>query len=190
MNKQAVRKIYKEKRKELTTAERIKLDDLLLIQFQKAKLPFIENLLSYWPIEENNEPNTHILTDYLEFKNPGLMVAYPRVDNMLNEMIAVLVNTETDFIKNELNIYEPMEGDVLPVEELDMILIPLLAFDKYGFRVGYGKGFYDKFIKDCKKECLKIGFSYFDPIDAIADKEHFDVPLDLCITPHTIYVFK
>lgn len=190
MRKQELRKIYKDKRKALSETERVKLDDLLLIQFQKAELPFIQTLFSFWPIQENNEPNTHILTDYLEFKNPGLTVAYPRVDTMLNEMIAIVVNAESDFIKNDLNIYEPIEGDVLTVDELDMILVPLLAIDKKGYRVGYGKGFYDKFMSDCKKGCLKVGVSYFEPIDDISDKEQFDVPLDLCITPHTIYVFK
>ncbi len=190
MKKQELRKIYKEKRKALSAAERVKLDDLLLIQFQKVEIPFIQTLFSYWPIEENSEPDTHILTDYLEFKNPELVVAYPRVDTMLDEMIAVVVNAETDFIKNDMNIYEPAEGDILPADELDMILVPLLAVDKKGYRVGYGKGFYDKFLVDRKKGCLKIGFSYFEPVEAITDKEQFDVPLDLCITPHNIYVFK
>jgi len=67
--------------------------------------------------------------------------------------------------------------------------VPLLAVDKKGYRVGYGKGFYDKFLPSCKKECLKIGFSYFEPVDEITDKDQFDVPLELCITPHNIYVF-
>jgi 5-formyltetrahydrofolate cyclo-ligase len=73
--------------------------------------------------------------------------------------------------------------------DIDMILVPLLAFDKKGYRVGYGKGFYDKYLADCRKNCIKAGFSYFDPVDEIADKGDFDVPLDLCITPQSVYVF-
>lgn len=189
MNKQEIRKIYKEKRKNLTAVERNKLDDLLLIQLQKAKIPFIHTLLSFWPIAENNEPDTHPITDFLEFKNQGLVIAYPRTDMILDEMIAVIVNHETDFFKNEYNIFEPAEGEVLPADEIDMILIPLLAVDAKGFRVGYGKGFYDKYLTECKKDCIKVGISYFDPIDEITDKAEFDVPLDLCITPHNNYVF-
>lgn len=189
MTKKELRKIYREKRNELTAAERTKLDDLLLIQFQKAELPFIRSLLSYWPIEENNEPNTHLYTDYLEFKNPELVIAYPKSDFFMDDMMAIVVNEETDFIKNEFNIYEPENNELISPEEIDMILVPLLAVDKSGYRIGYGKGFYDKFLASCRKDCIKVGFSYFDPVDEIADKEVFDVPLDLCITPQNVYVF-
>ena len=189
MKKSLLRTVFKEKRNKLSTTERSKLDDLLLIQFQKTEIPFIQSLLSFWPIEEHNEPDTHLFTDYVEFRNPELILAYPRTDFMLNEMVAVVVNPKTDFIKNEYNIFEPAEGDILPADEIDLIFIPLLAIDKKGYRVGYGKGFYDRYLPECKKESLKVGFSYFEPVDEITDKDEFDVPLDLCITPHNIYVF-
>ena len=70
-----------------------------------------------------------------------------------------------------------------------MVLVPLLAFDSKGYRVGYGKGFYDRFLKQCRNDCVKIGLSYFEPIDAINDAGEFDVPLDFCITPQKAYVF-
>jgi 5-formyltetrahydrofolate cyclo-ligase len=189
MIKKEIRNIFREKRNALSAPERAKLDDLLLIQFQATNFPFISSLLSYWPIEENREPDAHLFTDYLEFKNPGLAIAYPKTDFFLDEMIAVSTNAETGFMKNEFNIYEPEEGNQVAVSEIDMIFVPLLAFDKKGYRVGYGKGFYDKFLASCRKDCIKAGFSYFEPIDEIRDKDDFDVPLDLCITPQTVYVF-
>ena len=64
----------------LSEKERVKLDDLLLIQFQSAELPFIESLLTYWPIEENNEPDTHLFTEFLRFRNPEMKVCYPKSD--------------------------------------------------------------------------------------------------------------
>jgi 5-formyltetrahydrofolate cyclo-ligase len=60
-------------------------------------------------------------------------------------------------------------------------------FDRRGFRVGYGKGFYDKFLSECRADCLKIGLSYFEPIDEISDAQNFDVRLDCCITPKEIF---
>jgi 5-formyltetrahydrofolate cyclo-ligase len=189
MIKKELREIFRNKRNALSAIEQGKLDDLLLIQFQKAELPFITTLFSYWPIEENKEPNTHILTDYLEFKNPGLITAYPKTDLFLDEMVAVSTDVETSFIKNELNIYEPEEGNRMDATEIDMVLVPLLAIDTKGYRVGYGKGYYDKFLAGCRKDCFKIGFSYFDPVDEITDKADFDVPLNLCITPQSVYVF-
>ncbi|MDZ4795164.1 MAG: 5-formyltetrahydrofolate cyclo-ligase [Bacteroidota bacterium] len=189
MTKKELRNIYREKRNQLGSAEKAKLDDLLLIQFQKAQLPFINFLLSYWPIEENGESNTHLFTDYLEFKNPGLLVAYPKTDFFMDEMVAVTTDAETNFLKNEYHIYEPEEGNRLAAGEIDMVLVPLLAFDNKGCRVGYGKGFYDKFLAETRKDCIKVGFSYFEPVDEISDKADFDVPLNLCMTPQSVYVF-
>jgi 5-formyltetrahydrofolate cyclo-ligase len=189
MNKKELRKIYIEKRKSLTATECTKLDDLLLIQFQTVQLPFISSLLSYWPIEENNEPNTHLFTDYLEFRNPELIVSYPKIDEFMDEMVALSTDAETHFLKNDFHIYEPENGNRMPANEFDIILVPLLAIDKKGFRVGYGKGYYDKFLAESRKDCMKVGFSYFEPINEIADKADFDVPLNLCITPQSVYVF-
>jgi 5-formyltetrahydrofolate cyclo-ligase len=174
---------------DLTEPERSKLDDLMLIQFQRVDLPFLQSVLSYWPIEENNEPNTHLFTEYLKFRNPEIRVCYPVSDFASLTIQAVATDIDTPFEKKELNIYEPSGGIAVPVEEIEMVFVPLLAFDKNGFRVGYGKGFYDRYLSNCTESCIKAGFCYFEPVDLIRDRNDFDVPLDLCITPRNIYVF-
>jgi 5-formyltetrahydrofolate cyclo-ligase len=65
----------------------------------------------------------------------------------------------------------------------------LLAFDVKGNRVGYGKGYFDKYLKECREDCIKVGLSYYEPLDSIDDANEFDVPLDFCITPQRTYVF-
>jgi 5-formyltetrahydrofolate cyclo-ligase len=189
MLKKEARELYKQKRKELSDAERAKGDDLMLIQFQSIELPDIHCLLSYWPIEENKEPNTHLFNDYLEFKNPAIRFLYPKSDFATCEMEAVEVDADTAFQKNERNIHEPVDGIVTDAKIIDMIFVPLLIFDKKGYRVGYGKGFYDKYLEQCGPACLKVGFCYFNPLDVIEDTNEFDVPLNLCITPNKVYVF-
>jgi 5-formyltetrahydrofolate cyclo-ligase len=189
MQKREARKLYREKRMALSEKERIKLDDLLLIQFQSAELPFINSLLSYWPIDENNEPDMHLFTEFLRFRNPELKVCYPVTDFTSGMMQAVITDIDTAFIPKELNIHEPASGDILATHKIDMIFVPLLAFDQKGFRVGYGKGFYDKYLAGCRAGCIKAGFSYFDPLSSVDDRNEFDVPLDLCITPRNVYVF-
>jgi 5-formyltetrahydrofolate cyclo-ligase len=74
-------------------------------------------------------------------------------------------------------------------KELDMILIPLLAYDLQGNRVGYGKGFYDRFLAKCKPSVQKVGLSYFEPLDSIAGVDSFDVKLNACINPEKIWRF-
>ena len=189
MLKTEARKLYKEKRQGLSAMERAKLDDLLLIQLQSVQLPFITFLLSYWPIEQNHEPNTHLFTDYLEFQNPELIICYPRSNFQDQTMQAVQTNDDTRFRKNHYGLYEPEDGVMVNPAGMDMIFVPLLSVDKKGFRVGYGKGFYDRYLSQCRDECLTIGFSYFEPLDAIDDTNDFDVPLNLCVTPSTVYVF-
>ena len=189
MTKAEARKSYMEKRLALSVVERAKLDDLLLIQLQKIELPFVTFLLSYWPIEQNREPNTHLFSDYIEFQNPELITCYPKTNFSKGLMNAFQINDDTKFRKNQYNIYEPEDGEMVNPGGIDMIFVPLVSFDKYGYRVGYGKGFYDRYLPQCRSECLKIGFSYFEPLDKIDDKNEFDVPLNLCVTPANTYVF-
>lgn len=189
MLKSEARILYREKRQALSAKERMKLDDLLLIQLQGVQLPFITFLLSYWPIEKNHEPNTHLFTDYLEFQNPELIICYPKSNFIEKSMEALQTDDDTRFRKNEYSLYEPEDGVKVNPPGLDMVFVPLLAFDKRGFRTGYGKGFYDRYLAQCRRECLKIGFSYFEPVDEIEDASLFDVPLNLCVTPTTVYVF-
>ena len=173
----------------LSDQERMKADDLMLIRFQQAEIPFIHSLLTYWPIEENHEPNTHLMTGFLKFRNPELLTAYPVSDFTSMTMTAILTDADTPFSRTALNILEPEHGEVIPAAGLDMVFVPLLAFDRQGFRIGYGKGFYDRYLSQCGDQCIKVGFSYFEALDLPIDPDDFDIPLDLCITPHNLYVF-
>jgi 5-formyltetrahydrofolate cyclo-ligase len=189
VQKKEARKLYKEKRRNLSEVERSKMDDLLLIQFQSVDLPFIGSLLSYWPIEENNEPNTHLFTEFLKFRNPEIKVCYPVSDFEKMTLQAVATDIDTPFEKTKLNIHEPGGGALIPANELEMIFVPLLAFDQQGYRIGYGRGFYDRYLAECSNDCIKVGFCYFDALASFDDRDEFDVPLDLCITPQNVYVF-
>lgn len=189
MLKKEIRSIYKKKRSDLSVAEQMKLDDLLLIQFQKLNLPFLSLVLSFYPIDEQREMNTFIITDYLQFKNPGLQIAYPKTNLLTHEMQAIVCDEEEEFEMNQYNIAEPTSCELVDPASIDMVIVPLLAFDKKGYRVGFGKGFYDRFLTGCREDCIKLGFSYFEAVDAIDDAAEFDVPLDFCITPQKAYVF-
>jgi 5-formyltetrahydrofolate cyclo-ligase len=189
MTKKELRKIYTDKRNQLTPSQKQKLDDLILIQFQKLPLPYLQTILSFWPMQNRNEIDTHTITEFIVFRNPGIQVAYPVTDFSANEMHAVLTDDDTEFKQNEYTILEPVSGDTIIANEVDVILVPLLAFDKSGYRVGYGKGFYDRYLAGCKKDIIKIGLSYFDPEEKIDDIDQYDIKLSCCITPNNIFEF-
>jgi 5-formyltetrahydrofolate cyclo-ligase len=188
MTKKEARKIFREKRNRVSETDRLKWDDLALIQFQSLNLPHVNYVLSFYPIFDNREINTFLLTDYLHFKNPGLQICYPKMISG-GDMKAIVCNADSVFEANEYGILEPLDTDTADPQQLDMVILPLLAFDQKGYRVGYGKGYYDRFLKHCREDCLKIGFSWFDALESIDDAADFDVPLDLCITPQRAYVF-
>ena len=189
MLKKQLRKLYSAKRAELSATDRMKWDDLILINFQTIDLPFLDYVLSFYPMEEKNEVNTFILTEYLRFKNPSLQVCYPKTNFGDYSMQSIVCGADAAFEGNEFNILEPVEGDLVEASAIDLVIVPLLVCDEKGHRVGFGKGFYDRYLKECREDCIKVGVSYFEPIDKIDDASEFDVPLDFCITPGKAYVF-
>jgi len=189
MTKKELREQYRQKRLAITEKEKIKLDDLLLIQFQQLSFSDVQVLLTYAPMQHTAEPDVHLCTRYMQHQVPGLQVAYPVIDFATSTMQAMLVNGDTAFVQNIYKIEEPTGGEVIQPETIDMIFIPLLVCDKQGHRAGYGKGFYDRYLNQCREEVLKIGFSYFEPVESISDIHAFDIPLNFCITPHHLYEF-
>ncbi|MBI2730869.1 MAG: 5-formyltetrahydrofolate cyclo-ligase [Sphingobacteriales bacterium] len=189
MTKAALRKLYKEKRLLLTSSEINRFNDLILIHFQHLDIPFIYYLHTYLAIEESKEVPTDQVISYLEFRNPDMKVIIPKADFESRQLTHFLLEYNTRFQANEFNIPEPVDGIVVTVDKLDMVLVPLLAFDEKGYRVGYGKGFYDRFLAQCRKDTLMVGLSYFEAVDSISDTHEFDLPLTHCVTPHRIYEF-
>ncbi|MFT3946459.1 MAG: 5-formyltetrahydrofolate cyclo-ligase [Agriterribacter sp.] len=189
MTKKDTRILYKQKRAELKDNEIEKLQDLVLIRFQKLSLPYIECLHTYLPVHSNKEIDTFPIVDFLEFINPGLQVVIPKTDTENNSMINYLYDDDTVLKKNKYGIMEPESGEIVDADMVDMILVPLLAFDEKGNRVGYGKGYYDRFLSQCREDVIKIGLSFFDAADHIDDTDKFDIPLTYCVTPYRIYEF-
>lgn len=188
MTKEDIRIQYKHKRRKLSDAEKDKFEDLMLIQFQKLNIFERSKIMSYAPIKVQNEYNPYLAESYCLFKNREVTFAFPIIDRITETMNAFSVNVDTIFEENVYGISEPIDGLKISPKEIQLIFVPLLAFDKNGYRVGYGKGYYDKFIKLCNPNVVKVGFSFFDAIE-IDDINYFDKKLDYCITPYQTYTF-
>jgi len=187
MNKKELRSKYKLMRKEL--------DDNAIFEKSLA----IANqlvLLNIWnrryyhlflTIEEQKEIDTGFIRHVLAGKDKEIVVS--KSDFETFEMSHYLLTDSTKFKTNSYAIVEPLNGLEVPTEIIDVVFVPLLAFDTKGQRVGYGKGFYDIFLSKCKPETIKIGLSFFEAEDIISDATENDIQLDFCITPKKIYSF-
>ncbi|MBC7868135.1 MAG: 5-formyltetrahydrofolate cyclo-ligase [Gloeobacteraceae cyanobacterium ES-bin-316] len=189
MHKEELRKVYLQKRAELSAAQKTKAEDLMLIQFQKLDIDIPSLIMTYAASSKMNEFDPQLITDYCYFKNPDQVLFYPVIHPTAPEMLSVIVDDETRFEPNRFGISEPVNATPMFPEEIDLIIVPLLAYSVKGHRVGYGKGYYDRFLKQCKNDVVKIGFSYFEAEPIITGTNRYDVKLDYCISPQRIYSF-
>ena len=113
----------------------------------------------------------------------------PKTDFENHRLENILLTEQTLLKKNDWGIVEPVEGIEVPESKIQIVFVPLLAYDTKGNRVGYGKGFYDGFLEKCSENTLKIGLSFFPPEEKISDVYETDIPLDYCVTPDKIFKF-
>jgi len=187
MKKSEIRSKYKALRKQLSKNE---IEEMSLsIANKLITLPCWEKnyFHIYLPITEHNEVNTEFILHLLSGKDKEIIIS--KTDFNTRNMTHFLLTDNTTIKKNEYNIPEPVDGIEVPSKKIEVVFIPLLAFDKSGHRVGYGKGFYDKFLAECTIETLKIGLSFFEPEELITDIFKGDIKLDYCVTPDRVYKF-
>lgn len=190
MTKSELRKFYLEKQKAFSAEERAAKSRRIAEQFFKnIDLGGALTLHCFIPIEKFNEIDTMPIFERLWREFPRIQTVVPRVDLETGEMRSLKFASETELVKNAWEIHEPVHQESVEPGEIDMVVVPLLCIDSQGHRVGYGKGFYDRFLSKCSPGCFKIGLSYFAPVDAIGDVHTGDVSLDLCVTPDDVSVF-
>ncbi|WP_445710550.1 5-formyltetrahydrofolate cyclo-ligase [Flavobacterium sp.] len=187
MIKKEIRKKYKAEREKLTFEE-IE-EKSLAIANQLLRLDIWEKIYFhiFLPIEEQKEVNTEYILQILAGKDKEVIVSKSNFETIT--MTHILLTDNTRIKKNTYNIPEPVNGIEVPSSKIDVVFIPLLAYDEEGNRVGYGKGFYDNFLKECKPETIKIGLSFFDPEKLIEDIYINDIKLDFCVTDKNAYHF-
>lgn len=147
-------------------------------------------LHTFLPIQRHNEVDTWPIIHQIWDQYPQLQIAVPVTDMTQLSMRHYVITPETTFVANRLGIPEPpTDGPQLQSDELSVVLVPLLVFDQQGHRVGYGGGFYDRFLAQCRPDCQKIGLSLFSPVEQIDDVADTDIRLNGCITPDRYWAF-
>ncbi|PWJ56678.1 5-formyltetrahydrofolate cyclo-ligase [Dyadobacter jejuensis] len=193
MNKSEIRDIYQRKRNALPAQEKALLETQLFDQFWTL---FGENRPSvvhlFLPQKTSQEPDTTKLLDQIPIKAPNTRFVAPYIVPGTKSLEHYFLDHSTNLIDNQWGIPEPdpQTSQKAEVTDIDMVLIPLLAFDRKGFRVGYGGGFYDRFLALCSERTLKVGLSLFGPLQTINDLNGYDIRMDVCLTPGNIFKWK
>jgi 5-formyltetrahydrofolate cyclo-ligase len=187
MDKRDVRKKYLNKRNSLSAQfvklESLKISDIISQNFKMEG----KTVHCFIPISKKNEIDTWLLIDRIMEKG---RVVVPKANFKDNSMSHFYFEKDTKLVQNKYGILEPKNAEKCNVEDIDIVLLPLLAFDKKGYRVGYGGGFYDRFIAQLSKKTQLIGLSLFEPIDEIKDIDTFDKKMHCCISPTQIFYFE
>ena len=186
--KNELRKIYLQERLSLSKEDFMQKN----LQIQHQLLPVLMDLKPklvhvFLPQRNKNEIDTFAMIAQLCKDLPSATVVSPYIIPGTKQLQHYKLNDA--LIENKWGIPEPdpLRSEQIAAQDLDVVLLPLLAFDKMGYRVGYGGGFYDRFLAECKPDIIKIGLSIFDPISKIEDINAFDIPMDLCITPTQVW---
>jgi 5-formyltetrahydrofolate cyclo-ligase len=145
----------------------------------------------FLPILSRKEVNTWLIINRMSREYPQVNVLIPKVVPNTHDLESYRWTPTDRLEKNRWGIHEPnsQQNPLADQQCIDLVLIPLLAFDEQGYRVGYGKGFYDRFLARCRPSVVKVGVSLFEPLKIISDTDPHDLRMDYCIMPDKLYVF-
>ena len=185
MDKNSLRVAYKKQRVALTPEQ--VANKSLQIANQLLSLPLWGK--TYFHLFLSNHKLKEVDTEYvltlLQGKDKTVIV--PRMEPNY-DLSHILLTDATAIKPNSFGIPEPIEGIAVTPAQVEVVFVPLLAYDLDGNRIGYGKGYYDRFLAQCNPECRLIGLSFFAPEECIP-AEKTDIKLHYCITPEEVYSF-
>ena len=191
MKKAELRQIYLEKRSGILAEDHAALSQNITEKvFDELNIRQIGSVHCFISLEHRGEVETEHIFDRLWGDFPHIQTFAPRVDNESGEMVALPYGRDTRLEQNRWHILEPQDGERADPSTIDVVVVPLLCFDVRGHRVGYGKGYYDRFLKKCRPDCIKAGLSFFPPVERIDDIHEGDLALDICVTPSRIFRFS
>ncbi|MFT6716931.1 MAG: 5-formyltetrahydrofolate cyclo-ligase [Saprospiraceae bacterium] len=188
MVKKELRSVYKNKRAELSSDE----IEVLSLEINTTLLELLNQLTfqtlnCFLSSNEKGEVRTSSIIN--ELLSQEKFISVPLSNYKSNSMQAVRFKKGELTAKDKFGIPVPTTIEIVPVKSIDILIVPLLCFDKKGHRVGYGKGMYDRFLNNCKKDVVTIGLSLFEAIEEIIDVDELDIPLNYVICKTQVFKF-
>jgi 5-formyltetrahydrofolate cyclo-ligase len=189
VKKKQLRQLYAAQRNNLSAQEYQVYNNLIASQLNNINWLAVKCVSLFLPIQNLNEVNTYPIIEFFKQHFPETVIVIPKTNFTDLSMQHIPYTQQTVLKKNKYHIMEPVCGNVVQPCAIDAVFVPLLVFDTLGYRVGYGKGIYDRFLACCRADVVKVGLSFFNPVNIIDDSDNFDIPLNYCITPHKIFCF-
>ena len=186
VSKEKLRITFLEKRLELSEEDHNEKSFDIANHCLKLPIWNLEYFHLFLPIKIKAEIDTSLILTILQGRDKQVIV--PKVNR--TNLQHILLTDSTKIITNSWGIPEPNDGILIDPKQLDVIFIPLLGYDKKGNRVGYGKGFYDAFLANCKPRVIKVGLSFFEAVNQIDGIRPEDAPLNYCVTPQGVVNFS
>jgi 5-formyltetrahydrofolate cyclo-ligase len=190
MTKAQLRKIYLTKRLSVSEVEQAELSLSICNNFfDQIELRGVNIIHTFLPLEKKKEVDTWKIIHEIIQKWPDIRISVPKVNLQTGSLQSFFLEDAAQLVHTAWGIAEPQYGIETNPSEIDVVIVPMLVCDRRGHRVGYGKGFYDRFLSTCRPACRRVGISFFEPIDEIDDVNGYDIPLHYCITPLNVHKF-
>jgi len=174
-SKEEIRREIKLKRCSLQKDLKERLDSVLREKLRSvAELQGAESILFFFPVR--GEPDIVPLLE--ECLSEGRKVYLPSVNG--EEIIPRSIESLSSLRKGNFGIPEPESGSEGNPEDIDVILVPGLAFDRECYRLGWGKGFYDRLLK--RAGGFSLGIAYSFQVLKRLPRDHWDIPVDAVVT--------
>lgn len=187
MSKNNLRVKYQNKRNLLSENENNNLTELIIEQFTSHFELENKKIHLFLPIKKKGEINTFKLIERLFAINSTIVSS--KSNFIKHTLTHFIITKDTKYSYNTFGIPEPENSIETSIKDIDIILIPLLVFDYKGNRIGYGKGFYDRFLSEVSDSCIKIGLSHFEANEELLPIDKHDIGLDFCVSPMRVYSF-
>lgn len=189
MNKSTLRKKYLDQRLSLSDKQFKLLNQQLVdLFFKSIDLSNVKYLHIFLPIEKFKEVDTWLIIDRTLKELPQIKLVIPKVVG--DSLDHYLYEGKEQLVSDKWGIPEPASGELVNPDQIDLVIVPLVIADQHGHRIGYGKGYYDKFLSQCKSNVQKIGLSILPLLDGLIDSEATDVKLDGCVMPVSFNSFS
>lgn len=184
MNKNEIRNKLLEQRKSFSHEELQEKNSLIFEKlFSLQEFSRANNIGVY--ISFNNEADTRKIIEKLLSENKNVFA--PVMDFGNEHFSYAKLSSLENLTENKYGVLEPTEKNSVEASEIDLFLVPGAAFDSQRNRIGWGKGYYDKFFNKNKPRGKKIGLFFEFQLIKEVPTDEFDVKMDFIITEKEIY---